>query len=269
MDVIERQTRLAELLSSMLLEGIIFPEAGEVMKIAEEMKKEKVEFGRMSGEMKRAVLDYQTSIHKLNRSGEIAGVEEKRREVSKSEFEKMVEEKKKVEERLQRVEEEKKRVEAENRALQARIQRLTEEKMNPEEENKQSFPSQNTSTAQSEVSVSPPRKEKVQLPRSAAIQLRPPIISLSSLSLSFSDPVNMKRKNNMIIYQGDKEGESCLIGDVLRNVSLLFFFFSLCISISSHPGNLSNVSLYCSVSPFLSLSFPAPSRYILFHTTVT
>ena len=28
------------------------------------------------------------------------------------------------------------------------------------------------------------------------------------------------------------------------------------------PGNLSNVSLYCSISPFLSLSFIAPSRYI-------
>ena len=234
MDVIERQTRLAELLSSMLLEGIIFPEAEEVMGVAEEMEKEEVDFKGMSGEMNKCIFDLRIAMHRLKEAGRMRGIKGRRREVGREDYEKVLEEKRRVEEEKKRVEERMKTVEEENI-------RLKDEKKKAEEEKKKKAEEEET------------KNDGVILP---------PITSLSSLSLTFSNPIRMKRENNMIIHQGYVEWESCLIGDVLRTVSLLFFLFSLCISLSSHPGNLSNVSLYCSVSPFLSLSFIAHSRYI-------
>ena len=92
MDVIERQTRLAELLSSMLLEGIIFPEAEEVMGIAEEMEKEEVDTAGMSKEMDNAVFNFQISITKLKGAGKRAGIKGRRRGIGREAFEKMEEE---------------------------------------------------------------------------------------------------------------------------------------------------------------------------------
>ena len=101
-----------------------------------------------------------------------------------------------MEEEKKRVEEERKKLAVENQALQAQIQRQTQQK----------------------------REEK-----KAAPVILPPITSLSSLSLTFSNTAKMKSENNMIIHHGGHGGdgwETCLIGDVLRNVSL-FHLFSL------------------------------------------
>ena len=215
MDVIGRQTRLAELLSLMLLEGIIFPGAEEVIGLAEEMEKEKegMELQGMSGELEKSLFDFRMSMIKLKEAGIKTGIKGKRREMGKEAFEKILEEKKKVEE-------EKKRLAEENQALKAHIQRLKEEKKQPP-------PAPHPSNALPGVSVSPPLKERVQFPRSAFIPILPPIYSLSSLSLTFCAS-QIKTKKNMIIHYGSsRDWELCLIGDVLRMVSLLFFILSL------------------------------------------
>ena len=226
-ELVKRQTRLAEVLSNLLMEGMLFPGAEEVVGLAEEMEKERVEFGRMSGEMRRAVYHFRNNMHGLKQAGEMAGVKGKRREVGKEVLERMEEEKKRVEDGLKRVEEEKRRIEerarkaedekkrieeekkrlaVENQALQGQIHQLTEEKRKAEEERK-IFEDEMISILQ----------------QNGILTRLTPITSLSSLSLTFSNPAMLKAENNMIIHsEGNNSVETCLIGDVLRNVSLSF-----------------------------------------------
>ena len=191
MDVIERQTRLAELLSSMLLKGIMFLEAGEVMGIAEEMQKEKVDFKGMSEEMKTAVINYQASMNKLKRAGVTAKVNGER---MAERLKRAEEEKRVMEERAKKAEEEKKRIEEENRRLKEEFSPLV----------------------------------PVLQAKGIITSLGGQVTSLSSLPLSFSNSAKMKIENNLIIRNGTGESyETCLIGDALRNVSLFpLFLFS-------------------------------------------
>ena len=74
MDVIERQTRLACLLRDLLDEGIIFPEAEEVMGVAERIEREKEEMKDMNGEMEKCIRSFRSAIHELKEAGEERGI---------------------------------------------------------------------------------------------------------------------------------------------------------------------------------------------------
>ena len=222
--MVKKQTRLAELLSGMLLEGVIFPEAEDVVGVAEEMEKEEVTFEGMSAEMNKCMFDFRIAMIKLKEAGRMGGIKGRKREMGKEEIENIVEEKRKLEEEKRNMVEETKKLEEENRRV-IEEKKETEERMKRVEEAKIKLEEEVRNLSRMNGRMEEVRRraeeEKKKLEEEVGNLQRmngradrvifPPISSLSSLPLTFSDPARIKIENNTIIHLGYQDWDSCLL----------------------------------------------------------